>query len=171
MKHISKTNFKQDKLYPSVVRAVDAILERSSFVAPVDVLIESQRLDKKHYEDWRFCRVPYLERVTQSGLGNLHRILRILELHCRELGLSPSKAVYKKWGKGKSHSLRFSKSGDPNIENSYATHWIRKQPTTIREAIPRDAQIPINNSAWVDTKPDPRNSPIPLHRAGESPKM
>ena len=54
MKQISKSNYKSDKLYPSVVRAINSILERSLFVAPVDVLIASDRLDKILFEDWRF---------------------------------------------------------------------------------------------------------------------
>jgi len=93
MKQLTQSNYKSDKLYPSVLRAVDAILERSLFVAPIDVLIASDRLDQKLYEDWRFGRIPYLERVTTSGLGNLNRILKIVQLHCQELGLKPSPKV------------------------------------------------------------------------------
>jgi len=51
MKQLTQSNYKSDKLYPSVVRAVAKILERSLFVAPVEVLIASDRLDKKLYED------------------------------------------------------------------------------------------------------------------------
>ena len=108
------------------MRAVDAILDHSLFVAPIDVLIASDRLDKKLYEDWRFGRIPYLERVTQSGLGNLNRILRIVQLHCQALGLKPSHTVYNRWGKGPKTRLRFSKSGDSNLEAAYSTHWVAK---------------------------------------------
>ncbi len=127
MKHLTQSNYKSDKLYPSVVRAVTAILERSSFVAPVDVLMETQRLDKKLYDDWRFGRVPYLERITNSGLSNLNRILRIIALHCQAIGLRPSQTVYNRFGKGPKTRLQFSKSGESNLETAYSTHWVQKQ--------------------------------------------
>ena len=126
MKQLTQTNYKSDKLYPSVVRAVAAILERSSFVAPVDVLLESQRLDKKLYDDWRFGRIPYLERITHSGLGNLNRILRIIALHCQAIELRPSQTIYNRYGKGPKTRLRFSKSGESNLEAAYSTHWVQK---------------------------------------------
>ena len=134
MKQLTQSNYKSDKLYPSVVRAVDAILERSLFVAPIDVLIASDRLDKKLYEDWRFGRIPYLERVTKSGLGNLNRILRIVQLHCEALGLKPSHTVYNRWGKGPKTRLRFSKSGDANLEAAYSTHWVAQKLVVRRSA-------------------------------------
>jgi len=135
MKQISKSNYKSDKLYPSVVRAINSILERSLFVAPVDVLIASDRLDKIRFEDWRFGRIPYLERVTNSGLGNLNRILRIVQLHCQERGLKPSHTIYNRWGKGPKTRLRFSKSGDANLEAAYATHWVAKKVRDVAETV------------------------------------
>jgi len=131
MKQLTQSNYRSDKLYPSVVRAVTAILERSPFVAPVDVLIETQRLDKKLFEDWRFGRISYLERITNSGLGNLNRILRIIALHCQAIGLRPSQTVYNRFGKGPKTRLRFSKSGESTLESTleaaYSAHWVQKQ--------------------------------------------
>ena len=143
MKQLSNSTYKSDKLYPSVMRAVAAILERSLFVAPIDVLIATDRLDKKIYEEWRFGRMPYLERVTKSGLGNLNRILRIVQLHCQELGLKPSHTVYNRWGKGPKTRLRFSKSGDANLETAYSTHWVA---TRVREVVTNVDDIPRNAS-------------------------
>ena len=78
MKQLTKSNYKSDKLYPSVVRAVAAILERKLFISPIEILIETDRLNKKLYEDWRFGRIAYLERVTNGGLGMLNRIVKII---------------------------------------------------------------------------------------------
>ncbi len=75
------------------------------------------------YNDWRFGRIPYLERVTSIGLGNLNRILRIIGLHCSEIDLYPSRTAYHRWGKGPKTPLRFSKSGEANLEAAYSTHW------------------------------------------------
>jgi hypothetical protein len=127
MKNLTSSNYTKDKLYPAVARAVAEILKTSPVVAPVEVLLRMQRITKQQYEDWRFGRIAYLERVTLGGLGKMSRILRILELHCRKLNLTPSPTVYRKWGKGgKRIVLRFSKSGHPNLEAAYARHYLTK---------------------------------------------
>lgn len=129
MKKITASNYTKDKLYPAVARAVTAILQRQNYVSPVDVLLENGRITKQHYEDWRFGRILYLERVCQANLGKLGRTLRILEFHCQKLNLKPSQTVYRKWGKGsKRIVLRFSKSGDPNLEAAYSRHYVARVP-------------------------------------------
>lgn len=117
MKKINVANYQSDKLFPRVVKAVSEILATSHVVAPVDVLMRMQLLNKQQYEDWRFGRVPYLERVCQANLGRLNRVLRILDRHSRSLGLKPSQTAYRKWGRGgKRIELRFSKSGEAALE-------------------------------------------------------
>ena len=44
-------------------------------------------------------------------------------------GLKPSWTDYRKWGKGENPRLRFSKSGDDNIERAYATHYVVQKAT------------------------------------------
>jgi len=39
--------------------------------------------------------------------------------------LKPSTTVYTSWGKGQKVSLRFSQSGAPQIEDAYATHFVK----------------------------------------------
>ena len=41
-----------------------------------------------------------------------------------ELDLKPSPTVYKRWTKGSRPLLRFSKTGDHNIEAAYARHFV-----------------------------------------------
>lgn len=102
---------------------------RGDYVAPVDVLLQMQRITKQQVEDWRFGRIDYLERVTLGGLGKMSRILRIIEIHCCKLNLTPSQTAYRKWGKGgKRIVLRFSKSGEPNLEKAYSRHYVVSQP-------------------------------------------
>jgi hypothetical protein len=127
MKKLTSANYTKDQLYPAVARAIAEILKTNTVVAPVEVLLQMQRITKQQYEDWRFGRIPYLERVTAGGLGKMYRILRILELQARKLNLTPSRTVYRKWGKGgKRIVLRFSKSGDPNVEAAYSRHYLTK---------------------------------------------
>ena len=124
MKKITPATYKKDKYYPKVTRAVYELLKDDIFVTPVDVFIKIGVLTKEAYEDWRFGRITYLEKVISCNLSKANRILRILRLHAKDRGLKPSKTVYKKWGKGKKIFLRFSKSGNPALEEAYSTHYV-----------------------------------------------
>lgn len=111
----------------SVRRSVADVLRRQGYVNVVEVLIDMGKLSRKDYEDWRMGRVPFLERVVGVNLGKLQTILRELAATCRQLGLKESFTDYRKWGKGSKVRLRFSKSGDPNVENAYATHFVSRR--------------------------------------------
>jgi hypothetical protein len=134
MKSITASNYQQHRLYPAIAGAVAAILKTDPIVTPVEVLLRLERIKKQQLEDWRFGRVPYLERVCAGNLSKLSIILRILDRHARAIGLKPSQTVYHKWGKrGKHIILRFSKSGAPALEAAYSRHYVaksRRPPTT-----------------------------------------
>lgn len=102
----------------------EELLHKKGYVAPVDVLIKMDVITVKDYEDWRFGRIPYLERVTKCGLGKLSTIMKELRSYRVRRNLKASWTSYKKWGKGKKIDLRFSKAGSPEIEKAYATHLV-----------------------------------------------
>ena len=89
-------------------------------------------LPKQKYEDWRFGRVDYLERVCTVNLRKLSFIMHQMRVYAQKTGLKPSFCYYKRWGvrkkNGTGHKpvipLQFSKSGSPEIERSYATHFV-----------------------------------------------
>ena len=120
----SVATYRSDALYPRIVKAVAEILSRSKFVAPVDVLVRMQLLPAERLEDWRRGRVPYLEKVVGCNLSRLSRLLRNLRFHAHDLKLVPSLTVYCRWGKGPKQKLRFTKSGDPRLEESYSRHFV-----------------------------------------------
>jgi hypothetical protein len=122
--------YREDPLYPRIVRAVEAILQRGKVVAPVDVIVGMGLLTRDHLEDWRRGRVPYLEKVIDCNLARLSRLLRVLRFHAHDLNLKPSWTAYMRWGKGPKQRLRFTKTSDPRIEEAYATHfvWPGKRP-------------------------------------------
>jgi hypothetical protein len=68
MKTINKSNYQKHRLYPAIARTVASILETSNVVTPVELLLRLQRISKQQYEDWRFGRIPYLERVCLGSL-------------------------------------------------------------------------------------------------------
>ncbi|MBC8432278.1 MAG: hypothetical protein H8D96_10190 [Desulfobacterales bacterium] len=139
MKHITVNTYRKDKYYPRVVKAVGKMLAHADVVAPSDILIEMGNLSKKNYEAWRKGQVPYLERVFEGSLSKANRILRIIGFHVHDLNMVSRQAVYHQWGKGKKRMLRFSKSGDPNIEKAYSRHYYWNQSQ-------QKKQIAINNA-------------------------
>jgi len=126
MKQVTVHTYRQDPYYPRVVRAVANILARSDVVAPVDVLLEMGNLTPKHREAWSRGHVPYLERVVAGSLS-ANRILRLIGFHMHDLNMLPRRTVYHPWGQGTNRLLRFSKSGNQDVENAYATHYMWHQ--------------------------------------------
>jgi hypothetical protein len=153
MKTVSAANYRKDKLFTGVARAVAEAIATAGFVAPVDVLRRLGRLTKRDYEHWRFGRIPCLEHACVGNLAKLNRTLRILELHCRELDLIPSQTAYRKWGGGKRVPLRFSKSGDPNLEAAYSRHYVAKGK--LKTSIDGEANRRVNTTARAETPSDP----------------
>lgn len=94
------------------------------FVCAVDILLQLDYLAKKDYEDWRFGRVDYLEKVCSINLSKLTLINKLISNYSAELDLKGSWTEYNQFGKGVKRRLRFSKSGNKAIEDRYATHYI-----------------------------------------------
>ena len=72
MKKLTTSNYSEDRLYLPRPRAMAEILAAGGVVAPIDVLLRLGRITKERYEDWRFGRVAYLERVCVGNLGQLN---------------------------------------------------------------------------------------------------
>ncbi len=121
---VSVASFRDDPLYPRIERAVAAILAKGKVVAPVDVLVGMSLLAPEQLEAWRRGRVPYLEKVIGTNLTRLSRLLRILRFHAHDLKLVPSVTAYMRWGKGPKQRLRFTKTGDPRLEEAYSRHFV-----------------------------------------------
>jgi hypothetical protein len=124
LKKITLANYRQDPHYARIVKAVEGLLREKGFVAPLELLIRMDLLSPESVENWRRGRIAYLERVIRCNLSKASRILRILRMHAHDLDLKPSLTVYKRWTKGSRPLLRFSKTGDQNIEDAYARHFV-----------------------------------------------
>ena len=150
---VSVDGYSDDSLYPCIVRAVEPILARGKVVAPVDVLIGMGLLDPARLNDWRFGRVPYLEKVINCNLTRLSRLLRILRFHAHDLKLLPSTAAYMRWDKGPKQRLRFTKTGEGKLEEAYARHfvWMGKNP--FHSPAPRHEARPEPHGEQADSDP------------------
>jgi hypothetical protein len=124
VKKITVANYLQDPYYARIMKAVEGLLREKGFVAPLEVFIRMDLLSPESVENWRRGRIPYLEKVIRCNLSKASRILRILRMHAHDLDLKPSPTVYKRWTKGSRPLLRFSKTGDHNIEDAYARHFV-----------------------------------------------
>jgi hypothetical protein len=140
MKKVSVENYRSDPMFPRIERAVAGLLFKGNVVAPVDVLVGMRLLRPEHLNEWRRSEFAYLERVVTCNLSRVSRILRILRFYAHDLHLKPSFTVYNRHGKGPKQRLRFSKTGDPNLDKAYATHLVRQgsRPITIEYGLLAD---------------------------------
>lgn len=115
----------RDDLLKKMTEASSVVLREKGYIGFVDVLIQMGKLTKDGYEAWRFNKVRCLEEVISVNLSKVNHMLWTLHRNCRDGNLRPSRTVYVSWGKGPKRPLRFSKSGDPSIEEAYSTHFLR----------------------------------------------
>lgn len=101
------------------------LLEEKGYIAPIDVFVKLGYLSDADVESWRMKKVPYLEKRIGVNLNKISFILGTMAKNCRRGGLKPSRTVYKSWGKGPKRKLQFSKSGLPQLEDTYSTHYIK----------------------------------------------
>src|ERR1039457_4390499 len=87
------------------------LINEKGYVCSVDVLIRLNYLSQTDYENWRFGRIEYLEKVCQVNLGKLSTINRLIKQRAKKSNLKPSWTAYNKFGKGPKLRLIFSKSG------------------------------------------------------------
>jgi len=144
MKRITNANYRSDKYYPRVVRAVAVILDRQGFVAPIDLFVEMSLLDKQSVAGWRKGQIPYLEKVIHCNLAVASRILRILARHAHDLNLRPSLTGYKRHTRGPKFQLIFSKYREPRLEEAYARHFVRvPSKRELRERLEKASGTPL----------------------------
>jgi hypothetical protein len=101
------------------------LLAEKGYIAAVDVIMRLGWLTPEAHESWRFGRVPYLEQVVTGNLSRLGFTMGELRNFAQQVGLRPSWTGYVTWGKKGRSPLRFTRSGLPELEQAYATHWLK----------------------------------------------
>lgn len=115
------------------ISIINSLIYEKGYVCSVDVLLRLEYLSQKDYEDWRFGRVPFLEKVCKVNLKKLSLTNNIVRKFGEQRQLKKLWTAYNQWGT-KNRRLVFSKSGDPNIETLYSTHFIdNKRIDELRE--------------------------------------
>jgi hypothetical protein len=125
---------KRQALESALSTATAELLVEKGYICFVDVFMKLGYLSRADYENWRFGRVPCLERVLTLNLSAINFIMKTVRRNSLNGHLKPSLTVYKSWGKRKKTLLRFSKSGDGAIETAYATHFVKPKRTAHAKA-------------------------------------
>ncbi|MPZ79988.1 MAG: hypothetical protein GEV28_06135 [Actinophytocola sp.] len=112
-----------------IAAAGTAAVARKGYVTAIDALLATGWLRPEKVENWRRGRVPYLEQVTVASLPKISAAMRIFRSWAERAGLRPSETAYVSQTRDR-RRLQFSKSGDPNIERAYRTHWLPPKPNT-----------------------------------------
>lgn len=107
--------------------AMETVCFKKGFVQVPDVLLEIGVLSPADYESWRKGRIPYLEKVLHVSLPKSNAIIREMKSCAAEKGWKASLTVFKQQ-KG-NRILRFSKSGNPNIEKAFQTVYVDQKRT------------------------------------------
>jgi len=131
--------------------AAEAALAAKKYVTSIDVLVGMGWLEADAVERWRRGQIAYLERVVQANLSRVSGAMKLFRRWAAAKGLSPSETVYLT-RKPHRRTLRFSRSGDHNIERHYRTHWVsaalsqKKRQERSRIEIQIAQQLPVASS-------------------------
>jgi hypothetical protein len=116
-----------------VADAAEAALAQQSYVSAIDVLLGLGWLAPPHLARWRQGRVDDLERTMQVDPSKLRLAMEAFGGWARDRGLEPSEADY--LARTRDHRpLRFSTSGEPELERLYRTHWVSPELSDRRRA-------------------------------------
>jgi len=106
-----------------VHKAAEEALQSQSFVSAIDVLCGLGWLHGNQFAEWRQGRLPNIESVVQAGPGKLSLAMEEFHKWALARGLKPSETEYVSRTRDR-RALQFSRSGDPEIEKRYRTHYV-----------------------------------------------
>jgi hypothetical protein len=145
---------KRRRLDQRVRQAAEAALSNQDYVSAVDVLIGIGWLAPSTVDAWRQKRIDYLEQAINTNLPRLSEAMHVFRSWAMAKGLVPSETDYVARRPDRP-ALRFSKSGDANIERQYRTHWISpKLEEKARRRLAEKMNRPPELVAIVPLKPD-----------------
>jgi hypothetical protein len=123
----------ESRLQGRVVRVAEAALAENHMVSPIDVLIGLGWLAPSALDRWRQARIPHLEAATQVNLHKLSTAMKYFRRWAEDRGLCPSETGYVARTRDR-RPLQFSKSGAPEIERAYRTHWVSPELSAKKQA-------------------------------------
>lgn len=139
-----------------VVKAAEASLAAQDYVSTVDVLLGIGWLDPGTVKRWRRGQIDCLEGAVQTNPSRLSKAAKLFRSWAAEKGLLASEMPYVARTPQR-QTLRFSRSGDTEVERLYRTHWLpRELSQSKRERLAEKASraedlvvIQPLNAAWT----------------------
>ena len=122
---------------------LDKQVKERGYATVVDILLELGYLSKQNYENWRYGRIPYLEKVCTANLNKLNLILRTAHSYATKQNYKKSITFYKKYKSKRKIKLRFSASNNEKIEQSYSTHFVSRDIKKLNNNLEKDDCIEI----------------------------
>lgn len=119
----------RSELLKKVISIAGDQLAKKQYVCGIDILLGLGYLSPNVLEDWRRGRLAYLEQQLQVNLGKLSFVMQSFRQWALSNGLLPRETAYVQKGTTRTIHLRFSKSGQEDIETYYRTHYISPQLT------------------------------------------
>jgi hypothetical protein len=114
----------QPNLERRVHDAAEAALARQKYVCVIDLLCGMGLLLPMHVDSWRKGRIEILEQMIQGSPRKISSSMEIFVRWALEQGLKPSETAYVRLTREGTVALRFSMSGEPEIEKFFRTHYI-----------------------------------------------
>lgn len=145
---------KRRNLDRRVRQAAEAALSNKACVSAIDVLVGIGWLVPSNVDAWQQKRIDYLERAINANLARISEAMHLFRSWAMAKGLVASETDYVARQPGRP-ALRFSKSGDANIEQQYRTHWISpKLEEKARRRLGEKMNRPPELVAIAPLKPD-----------------
>ncbi|MHB1948855.1 MAG: hypothetical protein ACYCQI_12185 [Gammaproteobacteria bacterium] len=117
---IPKKSNKKKNFSHKIADLAGSIISKKGYVSTIDLFLEIGWLKQDNLNDWNRGKISYLERVISANLSKISKAMKELKSWAIHSKLKPSFTAYKHKG----HQLRFSKTGQLNIETAYSTHYI-----------------------------------------------
>lgn len=110
------------RLERRVIAVAEAALAARRYVTAIDVFLGLGWLSPSSERAWRQGRIPHLEAALTANVSKVSNSMRFFRTWAEQQGLKPSEISYVARSRGR-RDLRFSKSGNPDVERAYRTHW------------------------------------------------
>lgn len=111
----------KNKLSSKQVKTIAGkIVSKQGCVSTVDLLVEIGWLNQKNLVAWKTGKIPYLEAIVTANLKKISSVMKELMSWAAHSKLKASITDYKY----KNIRLRFSKSGNADIETAYSTYYV-----------------------------------------------
>jgi len=139
-----------------VAKAGAVALAAEHSVAAIDILVGIGWLDRGAVEHWRRGQIDCLEAAIQVDAARIAEALRLFWSWAVARELLPSPTAYTSRTPDR-RALRFSRSGNPELEAFYETHWLspelsEKQRARLAEGASRAPELVVIqplNEEWV----------------------